>query len=518
MTFRRKKDKTEPPPRMELDLVNALPASDDFRTSLLMTGLSARFSMLREQDDPKSKIGKASDDSVLFPNRQSRLNDFGFTPQGLSDIAEVGSIRESTRRPFALDRMDSFQSSAGSSETDAQESIMSRGKPAEGNNLFGGRQKIYKIPMGGSASMKSLNGTGESSGLGGRALYGDDVSQSAFQKLKEREREERERENERRSQEEAYRSESPPAGYNRNRETSSTTSSGPNGTRISTAATSVTSQRTPSVTGQSSAPTTPAVPGPERSFTKTKRLYETGLDQHLHTQQFSAANRLDNLSRQGRNLGARSPSPAGSPIPSPLEQGQSSNTGRQPRVPLSNPTSPIGGFDFGTTKPTPKDALKPLVTTPPLSSPVSETDDKSALPIQPNDKGKATALGAFAKPVQPYDERKYTQRQLQMQQGRETPPLRKHAPPPSFLPNAASQDAAPRNRAGSNATYQSDLSRESSTQREFTPRERMFPPKREPPPEPLQQQQVGAGMGSFLTSPGDSSAASSPRGSAEAGR
>ncbi|OBT50158.1 hypothetical protein VE04_09647 [Pseudogymnoascus sp. 24MN13] len=153
MTFRRKKEKNEPPPRMELDLVNALPASDDFRTSLLMTGLSARFSMLREQDDPKSKIGKASDDSVLFPKRQSRLNDFGFTPQGLSDIAEVGSIRETTRRPAA---------------SDAQESIMSRGKPAEGNNLFGGRQKIYKIPMGGSASMKSLNGTGESSGLGGR--------------------------------------------------------------------------------------------------------------------------------------------------------------------------------------------------------------------------------------------------------------------------------------------------------------------------------------------------------------
>ncbi|KFY12557.1 hypothetical protein V492_03811 [Pseudogymnoascus sp. VKM F-4246] len=231
MTFRRKKDKTEAPPRMELDLVNALPASDDFRTSLLMTGLSARFSMLREQDDPKSKMGKASDDSVLFPKRQSRLNDFGFTPQGLSDIAEVGSIRESTRRPFALDRMDSFQSSAGSSETDAQESIMARGKPAEGNNLFGGRQKIYKIPVGGSTSMKSLNGTGESSGLGGRALYGDDVSQSAFQKLKEREREERERENERRSHEEAYRSDSPPLGYNRNRETSSTTSSGPNGTQ-----------------------------------------------------------------------------------------------------------------------------------------------------------------------------------------------------------------------------------------------------------------------------------------------
>lgn len=518
MTFRRKKEKTEPPPRMELDLVNALPASDDFRTSLLMTGLSARFSMLREQDDPKSKIGKASDDSVLFPKRQSRLNDFGFTPQGLSDIAEVGSIRESTRRPFALDRMDSFQSSTGSSETDAHESIMSRGKPAEGNNLFGGRQKIYKIPVG-STSMKSLNGTGESTGLGGRALYGDDVSQSAFQKLKEREREERERENARRSNEEAYRSESPPlSGYNRDRETSSTTSSGPNGTRISTAATSVTSQRTPSVTGQSSAPTTPAVPngaGPERTFTKTKRLYETGLDQHLHTQQFSAANRLDNLSRQGRNLGARSPSPAGSPVPSPFEQGQSSSSARQPRVPLSSPTSPIGGFDFGT-KPTTKDALKPLVTTPPLSPPVSEVDDKSALPIQPNDKGKATALGAFAKPAQPYDEKKYMQRQLQMQQGREgreTPPPRKHAPPQSFLPNAAAQDTAPRNRSGSNAAYQSDRSRSSSTQREFLPRERMFPPKREPPPEPQPQL---ASMGSFLASPNDSSAASSPRASGEA--
>ncbi|ELR09254.1 hypothetical protein GMDG_03824 [Pseudogymnoascus destructans 20631-21] len=507
MTFRRKKDKTEPPPRMELDLVNALPASDDFRTSLLMPGLSARFSMLREQDDPTSKIGKASDDSVLFPKRQSRLNGFGFTPQGLSDIAEVGSIRESTRRPFALDRMDSFQSSAGSSETDAHESIMSRGKPAEGNNLFGGRQKIYKIPMGRSTSMRSLNGTGESSGLGGRALYGDDVSQSAFQKLKEREREreERERERERRSNEEAYRSESPPLGYNRNRETSSTTSSGPNGTRISTAATSVTSQRTPSVTG-------PAVPGPERSFTKTKRLYETGLDQHLHTQQFSAANRLDNLSRQGRNLCARSPSPAGSPVPSPIE-GPSSNTARQPGVPLSSPTPPNnGGFDFGT-KPTTKDALKPFVTTPPLSSPVSESDDKSALSIQPNDRGKATALGAFTKPAQPYDERKYTQRQLQMQQGRETPPLRKHAPPQSFPPNATGQDTAPRNRAGLNATCQSDRSPSSSTQREFLPRERMFPPKREPPPEPQPQ---SASMGSFLMSPDDSSATSSPRGSGEA--
>ena len=145
-TFRRKKGKEESQPKLELDLANALPPSDDFRTSLLMTGLSARFSMLREQDDPMSKIGKASDDSVLFPKRQSRLNDFGFNPKGLADIAEVGSINESIRRPFALDRMDSFHSADGYG-TDVDGSIMARGKPAEGNNLFGGRQKIYKVPI-----------------------------------------------------------------------------------------------------------------------------------------------------------------------------------------------------------------------------------------------------------------------------------------------------------------------------------------------------------------------------------
>ena len=124
-----------PENKLELDLANALPSSDDFRTSLLMSGLSARFSMLREQDDPKSKIGKASDDSVLFPKRQSRLNDFGFQSHGLSDIAEVSSIRA----PFASNRVDSFHS-AQSSYGEEGGSIMGRAKPGEGNNLFGGRQ------------------------------------------------------------------------------------------------------------------------------------------------------------------------------------------------------------------------------------------------------------------------------------------------------------------------------------------------------------------------------------------
>src|SRR5688500_11920749 len=78
-TFGRlKKHEPEPIPEPEFDVANALPPTDDFRTSLLMSGLSARFSMLREQDDPKSKIGKASDDSVLFPNQGTKFNDFDF--------------------------------------------------------------------------------------------------------------------------------------------------------------------------------------------------------------------------------------------------------------------------------------------------------------------------------------------------------------------------------------------------------------------------------------------------------
>ena len=45
-----KKKAQESDSKKDVDLDTALPANDDFRTSLLMTGLSARFSMLREQD------------------------------------------------------------------------------------------------------------------------------------------------------------------------------------------------------------------------------------------------------------------------------------------------------------------------------------------------------------------------------------------------------------------------------------------------------------------------------------
>lgn len=142
-TLNDKKDDEPTPKVSDFDLANALPPPEDFRTSLLMPKLSARFSMLKEQDDPESLLGKASDDSVLFPKRASHLNVFGHNPSLLSDIEEMsidGRI---------MDRTDSF-ASGGSNGTDDDRSqngsIMSRARRAEGNNLFGGRQKVFKIP------------------------------------------------------------------------------------------------------------------------------------------------------------------------------------------------------------------------------------------------------------------------------------------------------------------------------------------------------------------------------------
>lgn len=506
-TFRLgKKQQPQPEPKLELDLANALPPSDDFRTSLLMSGLSARFSMLREQDDPKSKIGKASDDSVIFSSRrQSRLNDFGFPSHGLSDIAEVSSINGSIRPPFAATRADSYKTT-GSTGTDEDSlhsgSIMSRPKPGEGNNLFGGRQKIYKIPVDSSGTARSFS-DGSSPGMGGRALYENDVSLSAFQRLRQREKEQQEMERE--EAEQNARSGSPPlSNYNRNWETSSTTSSGgPSITRTSTAATSVTSQRTPSLSG-SHTPVTPAAasstnPGVERSTTKTRRLYETGLDQHLHEQQFSAMNRIDTLTKQ-RTLGAQTPPPgltSPTSLPHPVDRWDRTQITAKASMPNLRSASPP-----------PTAATKSTFGMPPLSPPMSDNGDYAVLTVQPNDRGKATALGAFSKPAQPYDENKYSQRQLQMQQGRETPPPRKPSPPGTFV--SRQQQQLERNIADSNTTFAPAKSgSNSSAPRQFLPRDRIQ--ETTPEPEPTVAEEQAIKSGTFLASPdSDSSGSGEP--------
>lgn len=401
--FGRKKTQDDEP-KMEVDLTAALPASDDFRTSLLMTGLSARFSMLREQDDPNSKLGKASDDSVLFPKRQSRLADFGGFGGGLDDIAEIESLKAPP-----LGRFDSYQSDDASSTNG---SIMGRAKPTEGNNLFGGRQKIYKLAAGSKA------------GMTGRALYDDDVAQSSFQKWRQAEREKERKSLEEDRNNDTFDTESA-LNYNRRRETSSTTSSIPSGARNSTAATSVASQPSSIKDTQSAG----HLPGLERSVTRTRRLYEQGLTQDLQDQQTSAVSRMDTLSRQ-RPFGSRTPD-SSSTVTSPT------TTAFADRVPdrrpiLSKASAPnLRSFSPSTmsssqmspadsTSKFPRQEPKPSFgASPPLSPPISETEEHPGLAIQPNDRGKATAMGVFNRPAMQYDESRYAQRQRQLQQGRD---------------------------------------------------------------------------------------------------
>ncbi|KAK4237312.1 hypothetical protein C8A03DRAFT_16119 [Achaetomium macrosporum] len=427
--FRKGKKVQQEEVKKEFDLSNALPSNDDFRTSLLMNNLSARFSMLREQDDPNTKIGKASDDSVLYPKRQSRLADFGFSGSGagLSDIAEVESIRGPNFLRTTSVASDDPESGSGGS-------VMTRAKPTEGNVLFGGRQKIYKIPAGSGG------------GLTGRALYDDDVALSAFQRWrqaeKERSGEEQNNVDSERPEEmaEQSRSESPPpAGYNRKRETSSTTSSASIIGRNSTAATSITSQGTNiakdthSVSTVATSATASAIP--ERSVARTRRLYEQGLNQDKHEQQGSVLSRFESLTRQ-RALGTRTPDApmnAAFQTDAPADRFPSSSRtllGKvsAPNLRSASPTAPSGSFGVsGLGVKVATDTKPNAGGLPPLSPPVSETGEQPILPILPKDVGKATAMGLIQKPSGPYDESQYVQRQLQLQQGRETPTQRHSA-------------------------------------------------------------------------------------------
>ncbi|MCJ1409960.1 hypothetical protein MMC19_004044 [Ptychographa xylographoides] len=460
MTFRRKK--SQPEPKVELDWSTALPSNNDFRTSLLMPNLSARFSMLRDQDDPNTLIGKANDDSVLFPKRISRLN--LFNNPGLSDIAEVASLSGSIRPPFAYGRAGSYASTDGygtDDDTSQGGSVMSRSKPGQGNKFFGGRQKIYKIPVGASASAKDVSSTGhanQTSNRGmGKAVYDDDVAMSAFQALRQREKEDfsprdddfgtpygEQSANDRRV--------SPTlSNYNRNRETSSSTASGPPNGRISTAATSIASQNAspsqgpthvsttaPFHSGSLSKPSQPAKSGPEKAATKGKRMYGQGLDQQMYEQQSSAMNRLDSIQRQRGHAAA---------LLSKVMPHSRSATGLNDRFQRTGPLyassnfragSPppsadvagLAGFDLGLSDEVPsktgRDDEPGFGRSPPLSPPMSPGLDNPTLvaSLEPNDLGKATASAAFNKPRTQYNEHQYAQRQLRLQEGRETPPPR----------------------------------------------------------------------------------------------
>ncbi|WPH02868.1 Hypothetical protein R9X50_00573600 [Acrodontium crateriforme] len=420
----KKKKQAEPEPDVDFEL--SLPSNDDFRTSLLMPNLSARFSMLREQDDPMSLIGKASDDSVLAPRRRSRLGDFGFSAGGLHDIAEVRSINSSIRPPFlSQDRQSSYGSEDGyGSENDStiNGSMRSRARPGKGNNLFGGRQKIYRIPTSGVNSTRSA----------GKAVYEDDLGQSAFQRYRQREREEvhdrpsedssgfdfgldhsdvfsrddRSAQNPNDSAKDLLNSPSLSA-YDKKRSTTSSVTRSE--ARSSTAATSVASQ-----TLNSSSPlVTPQIaPAASLPSVKNRRLYEQGLDQHIQDQQSSAITRLNSIQRQ-RNFavgGIQSSNTLTSPPKTTREygdRGMSINNG---------PQSPTATTFGAVRKPSLRTANSSGYANQPASPTALEYDENFVLnnALEPGDRGKATALGAFNKPKNQFDEHQYLERQHQM--------------------------------------------------------------------------------------------------------
>lgn len=456
-TFRRNKKPAPEPKQPAVDIATVLPSSDDFRTSLLMPNLSARFSMLREQDDPTSKIGKANDDSVLFPKRASRLN--LFHRNELTDIAEVASLNGSIRPAFASTKAYSYGSSDGYGTDDGY--VMNRPRPGEGNNLFGGRQKIYRIAVGARTSSGEANGNEDGNwtggkGMSGRALYGDDVSSSAFARPALSEKPDSPELSSEppsiRSSQAPQRSDSPLFTYNHDRETISSTTSAQVESRASTAATSVASQR--SVNGapghSAGSPQTTRVsasvianpPLTDRQAAKSRRLYGQGLDQHIYDQQSSAMHRLESLQRQ-RALGASSlpqnlsESRSGHNLQERYQRSAASNipgSHRAASPPASGSPSRLREFDLGLPagpSPATSQPETGYFRSPPLSPPMSPVPDpKLVAALEPNDVGKATALGAFNKPSKQFDEQQYLERQMiQLQQRRDSPPSTQNTSP-----------------------------------------------------------------------------------------
>jgi hypothetical protein len=498
-TRKENKKKAVPEPKPELNIAAALPKADDFRTSLIMPGLSTRFSMLREQDNPASKIGKASDDSVLQPKRQSRLHEFGFIPGGLSDIAEVSSLNGSIRPPFATERTNSFDSAA-----DDSSSMMSRARPGEGNVLFGGRQKVYKI--GGTGSSK------------GRLLYDDDVHLSTFQKLRQQEKERLAQEEESEHANGSIEPTSPTKdayspvtdGFNRRRETSSSTNSGSNA-RISTAATSIASQGANSI---SAAPLSPNEI--TRSSTKTRRLYDQGLDQQMYEQQSSAMQRLNSIQRTRAPTGRSTPPLLYTQTRSATNLSDRFNRGLPIRTDSPTPSAHSGtanGRDAYSNASSP--VLSRGQSPPPLSPLASDSELSTA--VQYQDRGKATAMGAFNKPKHAFSEEQYAERLKKLQTEREASVPKLDNPRKPSLRERAETERRKRAEAGATERQRSESS---ASQKKApspfsvfqTAANQMKSPTLDAPssqkqsqPSPLSVQSSDSGKGqTFFASPGSS--------------
>ncbi|EXJ58415.1 hypothetical protein A1O7_05840 [Cladophialophora yegresii CBS 114405] len=466
---RKQKNVVEPMP--QIDLATALPDTNDFRTSLLMPGLSARFSMLREQDDPNTKVGKASDDSVLFPKRASRLNLFAHNP--LTDIAETESIRTSIKAPFADDDRSYAISEGGGYASDDAGAVLSRSRPTEGNILFGGRQKMYRVPAASASGSTGDSTEGPVSPpaplTSSKHVYQNDVVLSPYQQMRMKAREEQERDEsrERPTSPEHDRSSiinTPSTGFSKSRGTTSSTASGPSNRRISTAATSVISD----------------VSHPRQSNTGA------GFNARMQSSEYGSEESLlkRNLSFESRKAFPGNDNQDQPPLPSsPVNSRRPPQTGNVPNLSdkYSRGASPFSTAIQRATSPTPAIQSQALASLDfglknsinhsrkyQTASPTNddEEDEVYNRSLQPNDRGKATAMGLFNRPQQQFDEHKFEERQLQMHGGRVSPPTsggpdyggiteRANEPGPvvlSGIPTSPFQKGFPRGRESSNAS------------------------------------------------------------------
>lgn len=465
---KKKNKKGQKDVKPEVNLATVLPSNDEFRTSLLMPNLSARFSMLREQDDPASKLGKANDDSVLFPKRASRLNVFN----RLGDIDEASSIDGKLIPPFALKERSNSYVSLDDDNLSQSGSVMDRTRPIDGNNLFGGRQKIYNVADGNSSSKNLVSPTF------GRPRYEGDVSPTIFQQFQARAREEADRrpdgpkEQSKPDQDDHASNSSPSIGFSKNRGTQSSTASGPSNRRTSTAATSFDSQtpvtlHLPNKTKQN-APL--PVNGLDRNATIHRRLY--GAD--------PVQPPADTLAKSG------SPTQERTPL---LQSKSSSNVNER-----TKPTVYTSTFRTTSPPPTatppgsiPKDLdtrddrgnLKGYGSAPPLSPPSSEGEDATTYMnnVQPEDRGKATAMGLFNKPARQYDDHQFLQRQMQLHESRINLPQRS-SPPTTALPSIPPQRSRNTSDATTSSRSQSeqDLSRRNGSEKNLNGLNSVPPP------------------------------------------
>ncbi|KAJ5305267.1 uncharacterized protein N7443_004927 [Penicillium atrosanguineum] len=446
--FSLKSKKKEPEPQPEPEFSIELPSTDNFRTSLLMPKLSARFSMLREQDDPESKIGKASDDSVLFPKRASRLNIFGHNPSMLADIDEVSS-NDGSRPSIALGRKDSYASGVdggyGTDDDRSQNgSIMSRARRAEGNNLFGGRQKVYRIPVrtpGDSPAPESPLGSG-------KFVYDHDLNMSAFQRLRLKEKQERAAAEESTRESLTQENEDANSTISAQRTTFSSTASGPAAdARSSTAATSIDESQFIVSQSQVSTPAEAHVDFRSASAMSTPKTGSIRSPSALRSRPDSGCSEPAVLNFE--SVGELEPPACGA---SNL-RGRLQKLNITEQAPSSRPTSPPSSAtspqQATIPEPSPMERISPTAaafgSAPPLSPPSSENEDGASLlaaALNPEDHGKATAMGLFNRPATGFDEQAFARRQLQMQQGRSTPPLRRPSSPlVALCPRSLCSDA-----------------------------------------------------------------------------